>query len=795
MFIKKLFLLSFIGITLVRFGFAQENLGYQLPPQSIIDLVDAPTPPKMMIDEDRNWMLVLRAPRYVDMDLAAYPIVGLAGLRINPMTHTLEAENHGFFTSLEIKSLKDNSSTVHLSGLPQDLKMSNVHWQPNGQGFAFTNRTERGLELWYADLLAGNARKLGSQRLNALNGQLMQWHPKGDFLLVQVPGNEGKAAPVKDRIPHGPVIMENLGTRSPSRTYSNLLGNKYDEDLLDYYATSQLTKVYLDGRSEAVGSPAIFTRNVFSPDGSYLLAEWVSKPYSYTQPINSFPKTMEIWDHEGRTIKQISTADTSRSRGRSYDWRKDQPNELVYVSSFDRKQDSVFRDGVYGISAPFDTEPRLIFRTKMQFGDITWGDSQYAIIRENDRASRKVKLTLINPETGAEIKVIEERSSEDNYANPGNFVLRNGLLQISGKNSPIVHTISSGASPQGEQPFLLQWDLIKDQRDTLFKSHPERYEMPVDFDGQQTLFFTRETWNIPPNMIHYDLRRKRETALTQFDTPYPGLAGVTKTLMSYSRKDSVKLSGTLYLPPGFEPHHQDPLPVVVWAYPREYKSAELASQVRGSPHKFTELNFRSAVYWVTRGYAVVDMADMPIIGEGEEEPNDTFVEQLISNSEALIDHMVDAGIADRHRFGVGGHSYGAFMTANLLAHSDLFAAGIARSGAYNRTLTPFGFQSESRTYWRAKDVYDRMSPFTYADKIKLPILITHGIDDENSGTFPVQSERLYAAIKGNGGTVRLVMFPHEFHGFRSRESIMHVFWEQDQWLEKYVKNREKKDVE
>ncbi len=793
MFRKQLFVFSFLYAGLLSFTHAQENLEYQLPPQSIVDLVDAPTPPKILLNEERTWMLVLKAPRYVDMDMAAYPIVGLAGLRINPMTHTLEAENHGFYTSLEISDLKIDKSSIKLVGLPQNLKLSNVQWQPGGQGFAFTNRTENGLELWYADLKTGNAKQLTAKRLNALNGELMQWHPGGEYLLVQMLGNEGKAAPVRDRIPHGPVIMENLGTRSPTRTFSNLLSNAYDEELFDYYAMTQLTKVYLDGRSEPVGNPAIFTRNVFSPDGNYLLTEWVNKPYSYTQPINSFPKTLEIWSQEGQVVRQISAADTSRTRGRSYEWRLDKPNELVYVSSFNRRQDSVYRDGVYGLTAPFEAEPHLIFRTKLQFGQMIWGNAHYAIIRENDRAARKVKLTLINPETGTEIKVIEERSTEDTYSDPGNFVLSDGVLQITGKKSPIVHTISNGASPVGERPFLLQWDLISGERDTLFKSHPDRYEMPVDFDGQQTLYFTRESWNVHPNMIQYDLRRKRETALTRFESPYPGLAGVNKSLMTYPRKDSVQLSGTLYLPRGFEPGKDEPLPVVVWAYPREYKSAELAGQIKGSPHRFTELNFRSAVYWVTRGYAVVDMADMPIIGEGDEEPNDTFVEQLILNSEALIDHMVAAGIADRDRFGIGGHSYGAFMTANLLAHSDLFAAGIARSGAYNRTLTPFGFQSESRTYWKAKEVYDRMSPFTYADKIKLPLLITHGIDDENSGTFPVQSERLYAAIKGNGGTVRLVMFPHEFHGFRTRQSILHIFWEQDQWLEKYVKNREKKD--
>src|SRR5690606_24720075 len=315
MFRKQLFVFSLLYAGLLSFTHAQENLEYQLPPQSIVDLVDAPTPPKILLNEERTWMLVLKAPRYVDMDMAAYPIVGLAGLRINPMTHTLEAENHGFYTSLEISDLKIDKSSIKLVGLPQNLKLSNVQWQPGGQGFAFTNRTENGLELWYADLKTGNAKQLTAKRLNALNGELMQWHPSGEYLLVQMLGNEGKAAPVRDRIPHGPVIMENLGTRSPTRTFSNLLSNAYDEELFDYYAMTQLTKVYLDGRSEPVGNPAIFTRNVFSPDGNYLLTEWVNKPYSYTQPINSFPKTLEIWSQEGQVVRQISAADTSRTRG------------------------------------------------------------------------------------------------------------------------------------------------------------------------------------------------------------------------------------------------------------------------------------------------------------------------------------------------------------------------------------------------------------------------------------------------------------------------------------------------
>jgi len=144
-------------------------------------------------------------------------------------------------------------------------------------------------------------------------------------------------------------------------------------------------------------------------------------------------------------------------------------------------------------------------------------------------------------------------------------------------------------------------------------------------------------------------------------------------------------------------------------------------------------------------------------------------------------------VTDPKRVGVGGHSYGAFMTANLLAHSDLFRAGVARSGAYNRTLTPFGFQSERRTLWEAADTYLRMSPFMNADKIKEPMLLIHGEADNNAGTFPIQSDRMYQALRGNGGTVRLVMLPHESHSYAGRESVEHTIAEMIEWFDRYVK--------
>ncbi|HYK56097.1 MAG TPA: prolyl oligopeptidase family serine peptidase, partial [Flavisolibacter sp.] len=253
----------------------------------------------------------------------------------------------------------------------------------------------------------------------------------------------------------------------------------------------------------------------------------------------------------------------------------------------------------------------------------------------------------------------------------------------------------------------------------------------------------------------------------------------------------INLTGDLYLPKGYDAKKDGPLPVIMWAYPREYKSADDAAQVRGSKYTFTRINYGSPIFWVTQGYAVLDNAEMPIVGEGGKEPNDNFIPQLHLNAHAAIQKLAAMGVGDSNRVAVGGHSYGAFMTANLLAHTKLFKAGIARSGAYNRTLTPFGFQAEERTYWEAPDVYQKMSPFTYANQIKTPILLVHGEMDNNPGTFPIQSERLYNAIKGHGGTVRYLVLPYESHGYSAKENILHLLWEQNQWLDKWVKNADK----
>lgn len=775
--------------------FAQEEIKYQLPPQSIIDLVDAPQISVQQFSKDGQWMLILTPPNFQSVEQIAQPVLGLATIRINPITNTTVAENPGTFKAIQVRNLKTNE-TFELANLPKDLNLSDVSWSSTSGVFAFLNKTLTDTELWVADLNTKQAKKVLS-KVNDTYGKTFQWKPNSQSLLVQQVNSKRGNVPQPNLVPIGPIVQENLGGKTPSRTYQNLLGNAHDEELMEYYLTSELVEVGLDGSVKPIGITAILKDIEYSPNGDYLLVQEVKRPYSYLAPIYSFPVDVSVYTVANGSKSKLHTIpladklpisfDAVIDGPRNFAWRTDRPATLIYTEAADKGDaNATVRDEVFTVSAPFDlSSSNKIYSGNYRVRDIHWGD-KFAVIEESWRKDRSSRLTLLGVDGVSNQKVISNRKSEDTYSDPGSFVLNSkGLLLSDSKGN--VFTKGTGASLEGDRPFLLKWNLESGKQDTLYKSKRNYYEEPLFFDNTGVLYVSRESAKEAPNVYAIALKGKKENQITFNEDPYPSLANVQKSLLSYKRKDGLSLSASLYVPADFKKGDK-PLPVLIWAYPREFKTKEAAGQVKGSPHRYPRLAFRSPVYWVTRGYAVLDQADMPIVGEGDNEPNDTFIEQITDNASALIDYVVDMGVADRKKIGIGGHSYGAFMTANLLAHTDLIAAGIARSGAYNRTLTPFGFQGEVRTYWQAKDTYDAMSPFNFADKIKKPLLITHGMDDENSGTFPIQSERLYTAIKGHGGIVRLVLLPKEFHGYRSREGVLHTFWEQDQWLDKYVKN-------
>lgn len=779
-------------------SFSQDNTKYQKPPQSIIDLADAPTTPTVRISSDGEWMLLLESPGFPSIKEVSQPELRLAGLRINPVNNGKSRSSS--YSGIRLKSIVKNED-YSFAGLPQDPQIENITWSPEEDMIAFTNSTDSGVELWIADLETRSAKRLSSQFLNSTYGNTFVWARNGKSILAKFIDEKRGKAPLASAVPTGPIVQESSGKAAPSRTYQDLLQNPHQELLFDYYLTATLKQVSLNGNVTTFSEPAIFRSFEFSPNGDYLLVEAIKRPYSYLVPANLFPYTTQLYNEKGKLVKTLFSAplaenlpsgfDAVQTGPRAFGWRTDKPATIYWVEAMDGGDPNLrvpLRDMIYTLASPFNSSPLKLADCYMRFSKINWADDQLAIVTERWWKTRAERRVYIKPGNERYRVNLFDFYYEDAYADPGTFITKKNeynlpVLLTEGQN---IFTISEGASPQGNRPFVFKFNTKTKITDTIFRSRAPYYERPVFFSNKKFLITSRETVDSVANYYYVGLPERNYLALTSFSDPYPQLRGVQKQLLNYKRTGGLNLSGTLYLPEGYDTK-KGRLPVLIWAYPREFKTVAAAGQVKGSPYQFTRIGWGSPVYWVTRGYAVLDNADMPIVGESNKNPNDTFVEQIKFNAQAAIDHLVKMGVADSKRIAVGGHSYGAFMTANLLAHTDLFAAGIARSGAYNRSLTPFGFQAEERTYWEAPEVYNKMSPFSYANKIKEPLLLIHGEADNNSGTFPMQSDRFFNALKGHGATSRLVVLPAEAHSYRAKESVLHMLWEMDQWLEKYVK--------
>jgi len=784
---------------------AQTDLGmttYMMPPAEIAALIDAPQTPVVAISPDNEWMLLMHQPNLPPIEEVAQPELRLAGIRINPR---INGRSRGrYYNGLTWKKISDGSE-ITVGGLPENPKISYLSWSPDGRQMAFINTTDSGLELWRLKLKDNRAVRVSAERLNAVFGWAYDWQADSKGFVVRLVPAERGPAPEKSFIPAGPAVQENIGRTAPARTYQDLLHNDDDAALFDHYAVSQIARVDFDGRITPLGRPGVHITAELSPDGKYLLVETVHRPYSYTLPYYRFPRKVEVWNTAGEVVyevtdrplaDQIPIAFGSVMTGpRGIEWRADVGSSLFWTEALDGGDagaEAEWRDQVMMLPAPFDTEPVELSRLSLRYEGVTWGDNNLAIVTESWWPTRWTKSWVVRPGSPqAEPRLLFDRSWEDRYNNPGMPLTERtkygtGVIQTADRGRTMFLS-GTGASPEGNRPFLDAMDLSTFTTTRLFRSEAPYYESITRvIDKKRPKIITRrESINEPPNYYIRDLKKQTIKQLTEFPHPTPQLAGVTKEIIKYTRDDSLPLTANLYLPPGYDPGN-GPLPMLMWAYPAEYKDANAAGQVRDSPYRFLRVGWYSPVIWLTRGYAVLDRVAMPIVGEGDEEPNDTFIEQLVANARAAIDEVVRRGVADRDRIAIGGHSYGAFMTANLLAHCDLFRAGLARSGAYNRTLTPFGFQAEERTLWDAPEIYFAMSPFMHADKIDEPFLMVHGEADNNAGTFPLQSERLYGALKGHGATVRLVMLPHESHSYRARESIMHLLWETSEWMDRYV---------
>ena len=779
---------------------------YLSPPQNVADVLNAKPTPGASLSPDKQTLLLVDYEAYPPLELLARPFLALGGVRVDP---ALSARHRsGYATGFTLLSIADGVQTP-VTGLPEGAQIGSPVWARNGNRWAFTRDTETGVEVWVGERETAACRLLAGFHVTDILGGPLRFLDDSTTLLVwQVPLSRGEA-PQAVRVPLGPVVQETENKTVKASTFQDLLQNPHDEDLFAFYGQSQLAYVNTDtGAILPLGAPDLYTGVRPSPDENYLLVSRLQKPFSYRVPASYFARTTEVWDaktaHVVRTVANLGVSDQIPQQGvpvgpRGFVWQELHPATLLWVEAQDGGDPMAkvpFRDAAKKLSAPFTEEPADVLSVVHRFSSWDWlANPDDVLVSEYDRDRRWHTTYRLNLNRPDEKTVLFDLSIHDAYADPGDPLYRllpEGAAVIL-QNGNTIYLAGRGANPDGDRPFLDAMDLSTGDKTRLWQCASDVYEAFVAFLGDENnpreMLTSRQSRTQPANYFVRNLATSDTRQLTHFSDPHPDLTGMKKELVKYERaSDGVPLSGMLYLPVGYDEASGEKLPLILWAYPNEYSDAQTAGQVRGSTNTFTRLGGDSPLWFVTQGYAVLNNATVPVVGDPET-MNDNFVEQIVGAAQAAIDVLDKRGLVDPARVLVAGHSYGAFMTANLLAHSDLFAAGIARSGAYNRTLTPFGFQAERRSYWEARDVYTRLSPFTYANQIKNPLLLIHGAMDNNPGTFTVQSERFYQALQANGATARLVLLPFEAHGYRAKESVLHVLAEMFAWADKYVKNR------
>jgi dipeptidyl aminopeptidase/acylaminoacyl peptidase len=804
--------------TLIAAGYApaQTALPYQKPPAAIEQLLESAPTPDARLSPDRKTLLIEQPATFPTIADVAQPRYRLAGIRFNPVSNGPSVERYD--VSLKLQAV-DAAIPKAIAGLPAKLKAVDAIWAPDSRHAAFVAHATapaKGLDLWVIDVATSSAHRVGTIKLNAVLGAPCAWLPDSASLLCKTVSPTRGAAPKVSDIPTGPDIEESLGKVSPAPTYEDMLKTTTDEDLFAYYASSDLTVVSLSGVTRTLPAKGLIERASPSPNGHYALVSIMHRPFSYTFPYERFPQITEIVPLKTGSVKVLLdrpavdnlpiSRDAVEAGPRDYEWRADAPATVAWVEAANNglpmPKSAKVADTVYTLPAPFDGKPTVLYEAPMRlsrgggFGGargIEWGNDHLVLVTMSRFSDRKQLTVAIDPSSPGNVVTIYAGSSQDRYHQPGSPVTElnaggHPVLKLT-KDGQGAYFISPGASPKGDQPFIAIMPLSGDdagKEKILFRSSDPYFDEPVGLLSDDKVLIRRESQTQSPNYFVAAFDGSAPVQLTHFPGRYDGIKMPTRQFLKYKRADGVDLTATLWLPSGYD-KSQGPLPTLMEAYPAEFTSRATASQVSGSPNRYPVFGGGSHVYMVQDGYAVLDSATIPIIGEDGKEANDTYVEQLVDGAKAAINEGVKLGVVDRDRVAVMGHSYGAFMTANLLAHSNLFRAGIAESGAYNRTLTPYGFQNEERTYWQDPKLYYEMSPFSYADKIKTPILLFHGEADDNTGTYPIQSERFYAALKGQGATVRLVFLPLEPHAYGALETRQHVLWEIDRWLNTYVR--------
>lgn len=774
---------------------AQKTIKYGKPVESLQKILSYPTNAQMKLSPDRKYVALGSYDRFNELPQNGKRL-NLAGVSFNTLTNMEGSVS--YYTGIKFKLASQDSTAYFFSGLPEKLQIVDYIWSPNSQYIAAAIRVENSITLWLLDVKNKSSKMLysGGLSFSLIKEDLFKWLPNENALIfTAIPERNSELPNAPEQ---NPKIFENRKESEPHRTYQGLLESEYDENLFEYYGTSQLKKVDINtGEITSLGTKGGILDFQPSPDGRYIMLHYVKKPYSYEYTVHRFPSDIVLINNSGKVLKTINIPRVVRPLGRdaaynvdrNFKWRSDKNATLTWVRPLDAgdpKSTVTERDALYSWNAPFKDSPDFVYTTALRYEDTYWINDSLAIVEEEWYQTRTINWLLINPKTSYFIDTIAHFNSQSLLEDPGNPIekKKDGLNSLFFCDSSIFLSRVYLNHRQEVVPFLEKRNLFSGATEALWQSLAPSYEYPISLENNETsqsLIIARQSQNMPVNVVKFNLADSSEETLTyNINNLEIFNSELIQKELSYFRRDSVKLNATML-------YNLDSLKngglkgAIVFAYPIDFLRSESAGEDKYYPYNFRaylSLQKLLALY----GYVVIDNTSFPVIGSEESLPNDTYLEQLRMNAEAVIKALKTENVIDTNKVAIMGHSYGAFMVANMVTHSSLFKTGIAISGAYNRSLTPFGFQREYRTYWEEQDLYHKISPFQNADKMNNSILLFHGEEDINPGTHYEQSERYFNALKGLGKIVRFVSLPGEEHQFRNLNTYMHILWEIDRWL-------------
>lgn len=782
---------------------------YQKPDAPIDQLVRGPDRSSPTLNRQKTALVKGYGVYYPSIQYIARPQIKLGGVRFNPKNYTSVA--NAYVKRLVYRDIKTKAEKE--ISFPEGSIIRERAWSPDGKHLAVSVELEKCHEVWIVQIPGLQKTKVPGVCLNAVLGRYVDWVDNDRLLLRVRTPDQAQEVAIEKEIPVGPVVQETKGKVSNNRTYPNLVKTPQDEKAFARAIKSQHVIYHVGAKSiSKLGPAGLYTTFDFSPDRKYILVKTLQTPFSYNVPVGLYGYKLDVWTADGKPFHHLVEDEAQENlpiegvtdKPRSFAWVMSEPSTLFNLKALDKGDWNVkadYRDELYFTKMKTASDTKAEFIQKFKFrivGFDAFDLKDNYMVTEYERDRKWVTDYQMSKTTdGWKLKTMFSLSEDDDYNAPGSpYSKRNKYDEFviavdqTGDDASI-YLSGKGSTPKGDFPFLKKMSLETQKTSEIFRSAEGRYESFqgfMDTEHYTSFLISSESQT---EMQKYELvtvkdgKLSREVFLDSEPDIFQKIAQFKKEIVTYKRNDGVLLSGTLYYPTDYKEGQK--YPAIIQAYPLEYTDASTAGQVRGSQNYYSRPSGSSILFNLMRGYVVLDEAQMPIIGPPETK-NDTFREQLVAGAQAAVDFLKQKGLVDEKRIGVIGHSYGAFMVSNLLTYSDLFATGIARSGAYNRTLTPNGFQGERRSLWQAKETYAKMSPFIDADKMKKPLLLIHGMADNNPGTFTLQSERYFDALKAQGVTARLVLLPEESHGYESLESNEHVLYETFRWFDQYLKN-------